>query len=298
VSLPPDHATIHHESRLRRPFASSAGTKEKPGGERLAQLAAVLDARSFITVPWRQHGRPAGRLYLTSGRAASFGPADIEFLNQVIDQVGPTLDNIRLVDRLATDAADAERQRIARDLHDNVVQPYIGIRMGLAAMRQKLRVNRDVSSDVEQLDEMIGFEIEELRRYLSGLKRRDARSSTFADGLRRFLARFGEATGIEVRVEMPADLQVDDRLAAETFQIVVEALANVRRHTESTDVRVTLDARGRHLLVRVEDTGIPGQAGGGFRPRSIVERAEALGGRVRVEPRAGSGTVMVVEIPL
>ena len=70
----------------------------------------------------------------------------------LIEHVTPVLENIRLVDRLASEAAEYERQRIARDIHDGMIQPYIGLQLGLAAIRQKIeRGNNDVGHDVREL---------------------------------------------------------------------------------------------------------------------------------------------------
>lgn len=69
---------------------------------------------------------------------------------QLIEHVLPVIDNIRLVDRLASAAAEEERRRIARDLHDRIVQPYIGLQLGLAAVRQRLATAGEVTADVDR----------------------------------------------------------------------------------------------------------------------------------------------------
>ena len=69
-----------------------------------------------MTVPLRYRGETLGRLYLTAARWRAFDTSDVAFLLQVLEHTMPTIENIRLVDRLASAAADMERQRIARDL--------------------------------------------------------------------------------------------------------------------------------------------------------------------------------------
>ena len=264
----------------------------------LLGIAETLNAQSFITVPWPQGAGAAGRLYVTSRARSRFDRSDLDFLAQVVDHVTPTLENVRLLDRLATEAAGAERLRIARDLHDSVVQPYIGIRMGLAAIRQKLGAGEDVVTDVDRLTDVISDEIGDLRDYLRTLKAGGASSGTLTEALARFAERFTGATGINIALNVQGDAHVNDRLAAEAFQMVVEAVSNARRHTDTAAIGVTIAADGRHLAMQVTDAGIRTRRPPQFVPRSIAERAEALGGRVVVDHPADGGSAVNIEIPL
>jgi signal transduction histidine kinase len=100
-----------------------------------------------------------------------------------------------------------------------------------------------------------------------------------------------------VDVEAAADLHCNDRLAAEVFQMVAEGLSNIRRHTQATQAKIGLLRRNGYLVLRVENEGAPVTSPELFTPRSITERAAALGGQVLVE-RTDEGTAVVVEIPL
>lgn len=291
-------ATLTAAGMRRRRSLGSPSAAVKTDEEKLFRAAEILDARALVTVPWHQRGCAAGRLYVTFKHPRSFDRSDLEFVQQVVQQVIPVLDNVRLVDRLATEAAEAERLRIARDLHDSVVQPYIGVRMGLAAIREKLRGRQDVAGDVEHLDAMVALEIQELRGYLSGLKRSDRSTDLVAGALRRFTDRFTEATGMAVKLIVPDGLQLGDRLAAETFQIVVEGLSNIRRHTESSEATVRLWTHGDELFVSIQDADAPGPEPASFWPRSIAERVTALGGRLRVDKGIARGSIVNIAIPL
>ncbi len=277
-------------------------------GERLPdplqEISELLAAEAYITVPVRYRGETVGRLYLTAACRYSFEASDVDFLLQVLEHTMPTIDNIRLVDRLASDAAEAERRRIARDLHDSVIQPYIGLQMGLVAIQKKLATHSDaVPADVERLLALTNAGIADLRHYTGELQENGAHDSGLLPGgllpaVQRFAKKFAEATGIVVHVEAETALPVHDRLAAEVFQMVAEGLSNVRRHTRSAQATVTLCCQDDHLRLRIANDVATGTAPTPFTPRSITERATALGGGAHVEWPEHGGTVIVVDIPL
>jgi signal transduction histidine kinase len=260
-------------------------------------LAATLESEAFISLPLRFGSEPLGRLYLTSTKT-SFDPLDIELLLQVFKSVTPVIDNIRLVDRLASEAADEERQRIARDLHDSVIQPYIGLQMGLAAVKNKHAGGSvAVADDLERLFRLANDGIADLRGYVSGLKQGGDRSDSLQASIKRFTSKFAQATGINVDFKAKGDFRCNDRLGAEVFQMVAEGLSNIRRHTQAANASVELIRDQGCLLLRVTNEGIcvPAKS---FTPRSISERAASLGGQAQVEQLPDNSTAVVVQIPL
>jgi signal transduction histidine kinase len=261
-------------------------------------LITIVDAESFISVPIRYSDASMGRLYLTAARRRAFSPADAGFLLQVVEQIVPVIDNIRLVDRLASSAAEEERRRLARDIHDNVIQSYIGFRIGLAAVSEKVQSgDGDIANDIAQLMTITDREIDALRRYVHRLPGDGARESVLLAAVQRFVTTFTEATDIAVRVEAASDLYIHDRLVAEVFQMVVEGLSNIRRHTQAACASIGLTRHNDCLMLLIANDGADA-APARFIPWSIAERAAALGGQVHVEHIAGGGTRVTVEIPL
>jgi len=200
---------------------------------------------------------------------------------------------------LEIEAATRERERLARDIHDSVIQPYIGLQIALGAIDQKLEAgDANVGGDIKRLREQVGMAIGDLRSYVRGLNAPGEHESVLLGSLRRFAATFAEATGIAVDVRAADDLRLNDRLAAEVFQMVAEGLSNVRRHTQAARVTIDLAQRDDHLVVQIADEGTPGSPPTRFTPRSLTERAAALGGRASVERQGADGTRVVIEIPL
>lgn len=263
------------------------------------QVRGVLEAASYITVPFRQYHETSGRLYLAASRRRTFDASDVRFLLQLLEHAMPIIANIRLVDQLASAAAETERARLARDLHDSVTQPYIGIQMGLTAVCQKLAAgSTDVYGDLKQLLELTDIGLADLYCYTGRLKDRGERGGSLLPAVQRFAEKFGKVTGIAVHVEAQTPLGVNDRLAAEAFHMVAEGLSNVRRHTRSTRATIGLACRNGHLMLCIANDVAAGAAPAAFVPRSITERAVALGGCTHVEPSADNRTVVVVDIPL
>ncbi len=268
-------------------------------GEINEMLITMVDAGSFISVPLHGFRSTIGRLYITAARRRAFCPADVTFLLQVMEQIVPVIENIRLVDQLASSAAEEERRRLARDIHDNVIQPYIGFQLGLAAFSQKLHAgNSDITNDIAQLMAITDQGIGALRGYIHQLPASGERESVLLAAVRRFVTTFTETTHIAVRIEAAVDLHINDRLAAEVFQMIVEGLSNIRRHTRAAFAGIELARQNDYLILRIVNDGADAAAPARFIPRSIVERAAALGGQVHVDHLAGGATQVSVEIPL
>jgi signal transduction histidine kinase len=259
-------------------------------------IPADLESAPFITVPATLNHKLSRRLYLVNPRAR-VRPADVKFLLQVVQHVMPIIENIGLVDRLATDAAEQERHKLARDLHDSVIQPYIGLQMGLKALHlQSVSGHANVESGLERLIKYADKEVADLRRFYGDLQRGGARGDQLLTAARRFAQKFSDATGIAVIVKADMLGSINDRLAAELFQMISEGLSNIRRHTTASQAVVKLTRDERQVELCIEDQG-GGTGMGEFTPRSITERAAAVGGCARVE-QTGTGHTVIINIPL
>ena len=190
---------------------------------------------------------------------------------------------LTLVDRLASDAAEAERQRIVHDLHDSVIQPYIGLQMGFAALRQKLAGgNAAVIDDLDRLLVLTSEEIRQLRRLIQEMKDGGKCTGELLPAVHQFAGKFAEAMGIAVHVEVSSESHVSDRLAAEIFQLVTEGPSNVQQHTQATRATIRLSQNQNHLILQIANDGVAARALVSFTLRSIAERV-ALRGQARIE---------------
>ena len=276
-----------------------SGDRLKATEEKSAWVADLLETNSFISIPVYQRKTFTGRLYLTS-KHRRFNYSDVEFLRQVIEHVMPMIDNVRLVDRFASEASDYERQRISRDIHDSAIQPYIGLKLGLEALRRQVPDANPISAGLGELAEKTDSVIKDLRTYIGELQ--DRSSGDFGNVLvasvQRHAKKFGEFYDIVVDVKIASDININDRLAAEVFQIVQEGLSNIKRHTASPTATISMTSRNGDMMLEIENESSSVEDGKIFTPRSITERALALGGRVSVNLSDDGRTIVSVTIPM
>lgn len=119
-----------------------------------SRQVAVFIGNHFVSAPLLRDGNVFGRIFLTS-RRRPFSRADGKFLLQVARQLLPIIENMAIVERLAADAAEEERLRIARDIHDSIIQPYVGSQMAIDVIKEKVgRGDTELSGDISHLDRM------------------------------------------------------------------------------------------------------------------------------------------------
>jgi signal transduction histidine kinase len=220
----------------------------------------------------------------------------------MVKQAGIMIENIRPVGQLAHALASKERKRISRDLHDGTIQPYVGLKLGLEALRRTIR-DPKWASEVDELIKMAGDGINELRQYVGKLKRVADAPRKQAEGLlpalRRQAQKFTEFSGIETRVLAEKDIAVAPAMHNEIVHMVREGLSNIRRHTSAGQATIRLgEGEGRLLIELVNDNAKRNGVKQEFLPRSIGERAKELGGRLRVQHADGGYTVVAVELPI
>jgi len=278
-------------------FDIQTGERTSKGEEDVRSLADLLDTPHLMTLPVFNLEEMAGRFFITTEKHG-FCLDDIEFLHQISRHMMPVIENLRLVDRMASDAAEKERQRIASDIHDSIIQPYIGLKMGLEATRRIVPAGAAVSSNIEDLLTMTDEGIAHLRQYIGRLREEQRSENNLLDSIERFTKKYSEATGTEVEMETYMQDSINDRLAAEVFQMVVECLSNIRKHAHAGHVKIRLDLDKKCLVLAVENDDIFGEAPLSFQPRSVTGRAEMLGGSVSVEPVREGGSLVRVTIPL
>jgi len=258
---------------------------------------------SFLGVPIKVHGEVYGNLYLTDKVGWSeFTREDEALIGALAVAAGIAIENARLHQRVQEVAVYDERDRMARDLHDTVIQRLFGAGLrlqGITGAVQEADIARRMGTVVSEIDESIT----QLRSiiYALGLAggERDIRAKII--GLLRDLA---EVVGFEVRsaFDGAVDSAISDEIAEHLLIIVREAVTNIGRHAQATRAAVELSVDNDHCRLQVTDNG-RGLGGtettaGGLGLVNLRRRAEKLNGQFDVECPTTGGTVLTWRVPL
>jgi signal transduction histidine kinase len=282
-----------YECQLYADNAKQWATALDVHGEQVAELLS-MDTYIGAPVNWRKY---VGRLYVAANRGA-YSQDDALFLLQAVEQAFRLIEHIDVLDRLASGAAQKERQRIVGDFHDSAIQPYIGLKMALEALREQAQPDNPLVAQIGKLIRMTTHTLSEMRQYVSHLEDYQAApASVLVNDIRQLAARFQEFYGIHIDVQFEGNVHFNDRLAAEVRQIVHEGLSNIRKHTTAQQGRILIACATDMLRLEIcnADDRAPARP---FTPRSIVTRVESLGGRVRVTRELGRPTIISINIPI
>ncbi|RYF02154.1 MAG: hypothetical protein EOO78_10055, partial [Oxalobacteraceae bacterium] len=274
----------------------ATGEKEwsKTDMDACGHVADLLDTDGFVSasLPLR---KGSGRIFVTGSRLRR---GDATFLKHIVQQAFPVIETIDLLDRLASEAAFRERQTIARDLHDSTIQPYIGLRHAVAAIRTSAGEDSAVAPELDRLLAMCSDVIGDMRDFAQRFRSGRQEEPELLVALRRQLRQVQTFYGLDVMLEVQGEGVANDRMAAEVFQIVTEGISNICKHTRARTAGVVIeDAAGQLAIDIFNPVSDSAQAPKPFVPRSIAERVAAVGGTLDVEAD-GRQTLLRVRIPV
>ena len=299
------HHTILYSSNKRKLFEQPTYYIDPANGRSTTEnaaaceaLATLLRAESYMVIPINLHEELVGRLCLAADERA-FELSDLNFVRQLVEQVLPGIENVQLLDRLASQAAERQRQTTSRDIHDSTIQPYIGLKLGLEALQLKAESGQNVDSDIEKLVLLADTTISDLRGLAKNLSDNESNETqnVLVTAVRQQALKYQQFYGINVDVDSSDHLRLNDRLAAEAFQIITEGLSNIKRHTGAKNASVRIEQRGDTLVVVIENVNEHEGPADEFVPKSIFSRARSLGGSARAETDE-AWTRVTVAIPM
>ncbi len=300
LALPPQQlVTYSHPRWLMSHWPLRSRMAHDPATSMGEHLTDLLEGKSFISAPVSLR-RSTGRIYVVTEKNGS-NKADVHFLSHIVAQSFPVIENIELVDRMASEAASQERQKIALDIHDRAVQPYIGLNLGLSAVRNKAERDNPLLDDIDKLSVMARQAIEDLRHYAGTFRRNKGQRNTqepiYTAALQQQTDQVKALYGVDIAVEAATNLQINDRMTAEVLQIVREGLSNICRHTLAQFGALKLQRSAGWLHIQIENAGANAPVPA-FSPRSITERVASLGGLVHVQSDADGYTSVQIQIPV
>jgi signal transduction histidine kinase len=202
-------------------------------------------------------------------------------------------------------AQESERQRIARDLHDETGQSLTAIGLGLRGLGDDLRDRRQ-NDTLGRLQDLAADALKELQRIISDLRPAHLDDLGLSATLRWYVSRMDELTFLRVSVDIKGnEPELDDALKVTIFRIVQESLNNIIKHSQATQANIKIDYRQSDIRILVHDNGTgfnvdevkdrTGRASLGI--AGMHERAILMGGRVQIHSDPGHGTEVEAVIP-
>lgn len=282
--------------------------------------------RSFLGVPVSLGGHVFGNLYLTDREGGPFTAEDERMVTTLAAQAAVAISNARAAaderrrltesaqitaareresaaaegHRRAIRAQEAERMRVARELHDEIGQVLTVVALELRALEE--HIDEEGQGRLAAARHTLASASTGLRDLATRLRPSGLREHGLASALERQADRLRDDAGITVDISLtgiPAVLP--DEVEIAVFRVVQEALTNIQRHARAHNASVLIRQIGERMRVIVEDDGV------GFDPSAntdrlglagIRERVALVGGDVEIESMPGAGTAVLVEIPV
>ncbi|MDO9410880.1 GAF domain-containing sensor histidine kinase [Patulibacter sp.] len=316
ASIPVDGSTAGEALRTGRPVrvADARSLRADP-----AEFG-MDGARSALVVPLTHRGQGLGVLvaFDRRGTSTTFGADHERTLAAFAASASTAVATARLVERQRLQdtmaAAEAERTRWARELHDQTLQGLASLKILLGgALRAPSGTGRPaVESAVGQVE----HEIEALRAIIADLRPAALDELGLEPALRTLVARLTGGTGVRARVDIDLGrARLPPEVETTAYRVAQEAVTNVLKHAGASSVELVVRQDADRFLLRVVDDGrgpggggaAPG-AGGDRRPEApvgsgfgvvgMLERAALAGGVTTIGPGSGGGTVVALDLPL
>lgn len=272
---------------------------------------------SLVSVPVVSgRGGLVGVLNLHTVDEHEFGREELEFIAATAALVGTSLDNANLLGRLrrkeaelaaliasTLDAQEAERRRVARELHDGVTQILVGL---------KFRIHASLDAEPEEAKkslrtsvELVDHALEESRRAIRDLRPPALDDLGLIAGLEELAVRLQETTDLAVEIRCEDDLHFDGPTRVALYRIAQEALNNAAKYSKASLISITLLADSESFTMMIEDDGIGFDLekalairdGATYGLVGMRERAEMAGGMLRIASTPGKGARIDVRLP-
>ena len=287
LTLPEDHERIRRELAT----ATEGGVARDLKYTFLRKGGESFPAEVSTSVSVEAHGRPVGFVMVAH---------DISERKRAEEE-------LRALPRRIIEAQEAERQRVARELHDGVNQLIASAKMRLLKVAERAGLSPTAREWLARCDELLVQALEENRHIAQNLRPPDLDELGLAEACRNFCEQFQARTQLNVKWQIPrAAERCPPAVELNLFRILQEALNNVERHAHAQTVRVRLARESDAILLNIQDDGRGFDLNGakadkrkrpGIGLTNIRERAALLGGTCEIESSPDQGTTVGVRVP-
>jgi signal transduction histidine kinase len=251
----------------------------------------------------------SARLFVVDPKTEGDWETQLHFLQNLVNEVTPAVYNVYLLRRLRSRAAAVERARVARDLHDGVIQSLHAIGFRLYALRAQKTIEAcERDQELREIQQLVQSEAVNIRNLIQQLKPLDFDPRHLVDFLAGMIERYKYDTGIAANFVCDLrDTAFPPRLCREVAAIVQEALVNVAKHSGAKNVLIRLALHEEAWILTIDDDGRGFEFCGRFShseleearrgPMIIKDRVRAIGGELSIDTRPGRGARLEIKIP-
>jgi signal transduction histidine kinase len=282
---------------------------------------ALVNSEGLVThasVPLMAGDRTLGVMNVASSSVREYTPDDMTLLNAVGRQLGIAVENARLWEEVKEKetlrqqflekviaAQEAERQRLARELHDEAAQTLTALSLGLRRLQDDQNLPLPQRKLAEDLKSQTTGLASELHRLSVELRPSALDRVGLVGALEQYIQEFKRRYTLEAQFESDNldQTSLSPEIETNLYRIIQEALTNVARHAQARSVSVLLQVRDGQIVTTIEDDGkgfdlAQAQKNGRLGLFGMQERAAMLGGSLNIEAAPGQGTTVFVKIPL
>jgi signal transduction histidine kinase len=225
-------------------------------------------------------------------------------LNGPARSLVPEPSNQRFGESLSHSAVIEERNRLAREIHDTLVQEFAGILLHLEAANCSDEA-ANLSECLANVRDLAKCGLEDARRMLLGLRPKSLEGADLPDALNQLAERFSRDCGIHCTFNVSGRAhKLTEEIENELYRVAQEALCNVRKHSRAGCVDILLSYRAGAVMLAIKDNGQgfamkqPQAGANGFGLPTMCDRASRLGGRMDINTGRGTGTELKMSVPL
>lgn len=285
--------------------AAVEGVQALPLSAPVRTIVTPLSVQTMLITPLKTHGKIIGLLTLASDAAERcFTSQEFSLAETISDDVAGAIESARLTEQARLAAVDAERHRLARELHDSVTQSLYSLTLlssGWKSMAEQGTLT-DPAASFRRLGDVGQQALKEMRLLIHQLRPAEMEELGLAQSLQRRLDAVELRAGIEPQLCIEGEVEhIPDPLADQLFFIAQEALNNSLRHAQATQVRVHLQVAEQRVRLEIKDNGSgfdPDAESAGMGLVTMRERAQSFGGDVTFESAPAVGSAVIAFLPL
>jgi len=307
--MPPTYANLGDRLPLRQSAAGVAGRRsepmiwtltELPTDSNLKKKLVTLGVEQVIAIPLMTKGRLVGSLNLSTNQSRIYPPEQIALLKTIGQQIGVAVENARLYEQAKQTAIAAERNRLARELHDAVTQTLFSANIIADVLPRIWKRNPDEGmQNLEELRQLTRGALAEMRTMLLEMRPESLELVDIKALLKQLSDAFNGRVRIPVNLSIQGECELNHEVKLVFYRVAQEALNNIAKHSGARLVELHLECHPGHMNLCIKDNGL------GFDPNSITpehlgiaimrERAGSIGAGLKIDSQLGQGTTVELD---